>query len=84
MERHTQKTTDAPAIVAEISRFLEENPSVSERELALAAGVHPVVLNRVRNRRRRDMVSAKADKLRDAMRTISAAVPGVDHAAQAQ
>ena len=71
MEKHSPKSTTLPPIVREISRFLEENPSVTERQLAIAAGIPPVLLNRVRNRRRQDMVSANADRLRAAMQTFS-------------
>lgn len=51
--------------------FLMEH-KISARRLALEAGVTPVTVTRVLSRERKDMVSAKADALRDAMSRIAA------------
>lgn len=58
-------------IVSELRFFLMEH-KISARRLALEAGVTPVTVTRVLSRERKDMVSAKADALRDAMSRIAA------------
>lgn len=68
-------TLPPPPIVGEVSLFLGENPSISERELALAAGIPPESLNRVKNRVRHDMMSENADKLRIAMKGLRPDLP---------
>lgn len=79
MKNTNTNNSHVPLIVAEVSRFLEANPDISERSLALRAGVSPALLNRVLNRRRRDMASDKADKLRAAIEDIAAIIVPAAH-----
>ena len=58
-------------IVTEIVDFLETY-DVSGVQLATTAGVTPVVISRLRNGRRSDVLSANADALRSAMTTLKA------------
>ena len=58
-------------IVTEVVDFLETY-DVSGVQLATTAGVTPVVISRLRNGRRSDVLSANADALRSAMTTLKA------------
>ena len=58
-------------IVSELRFFLMEH-KISARGLAVGACVTPVRVTRVLSGERKDMVSAKADALRDAMSRIAA------------
>lgn len=66
-------------IVSELRSFLMEH-KISARRLALEAGVTPVTVTRVLSRERKDMVSAKADALRDAMSRLCSMKGGRENA----
>lgn len=58
-------------IATELQDFLGKY-KMSARRLALEAGVTPVTVTRILSGERKDMVSTKADALRDAMSRLTA------------
>lgn len=69
-----------PLIYHEIKDFLSKTGMPASR-LARAAGISPVTITRLMSGERKDMVSASADALRDAMRrlTIPITLPTIGH-----
>lgn len=62
-------------IAIEIDFFLSEHEDVSVRKLAREAGISPASIFHIRSKRRSDMKSANADKVREAMQRLSKHLP---------
>lgn len=71
IKTHWYDTPMKPQIYFEVREFLELHKMPAAR-LARQAGILPVTLTRVLSGERKDMVSASADALRDAMRSLTA------------
>ncbi|MCR5259612.1 MAG: hypothetical protein K6E40_15855 [Desulfovibrio sp.] len=56
-------------IAAEVADFLSST-GIPQRRLAEASGVNPVYISRLKNGTQKDVRSAYADSLRDAMRRL--------------
>lgn len=63
-----------PRIYYEIKEFLAKT-GMPASTLARAAGIVPVTITRLMSGERKDMVSASADALRDAMRRLTTPIP---------
>ena len=66
-----------PSIYYEAKNFLD-NTGMSCTDLCRRAGVAPLILARILNGTRQDMLSANADKLRQAMRELNRFFAEVD------